>query len=241
MKLTVLGSGSAGNCYIIEDENTALLIECGVKWSEIQKAVDFDISKIVGCLVSHEHGDHCKTWSDLEKSGIPIFTGVETATKLGLKYSFPLANGITTRIGDFNILPFDVKHSGTPCLGFLINHESFGNMLFATDLGYSPYKFNGLNHILLECNYSEKILNERIAKGYVSRTQMSHVIEGHLSLDTCLEILRINDLSNVKNIVLLHLSDSNSNAKQFLNAVQNETGKPTYIADKEFSLQLSNF
>ncbi|HCB45364.1 MAG TPA: MBL fold hydrolase, partial [Algoriphagus sp.] len=59
MKLIVLGSSSAGNCYILQDnQGNSLILEAGVRIKEIKKALDFDISGIQGCLISHRHGDH---------------------------------------------------------------------------------------------------------------------------------------------------------------------------------------
>lgn len=55
MKITIISSGSKGNAYLFEKNNAALLVECGVKFSEIQKAVDYNLLKIKAVLVSHEH------------------------------------------------------------------------------------------------------------------------------------------------------------------------------------------
>lgn len=55
MKLKVLGSGSSGNCYILENDTEALIIEAGVLFMEVKKALDFSISKIRGVVISHEH------------------------------------------------------------------------------------------------------------------------------------------------------------------------------------------
>lgn len=239
MKLTVIASGSAGNAYLIDNGNEALLVECGVKFSEIKQAVDFDISRIVGCLVTHEHGDHCKAAKEIEKSGIPVWTAEETAKAIGLKYGFYLTAGQVSKVGSFQVLPFDVIHEAVKPLGFLIRHAEMGTMLFATDLGYSPYKFEGLNHILIECNYNDSILHERIQSGNISRKQLGHVIGGHLSLKTCLDLLKANDLSAVRNIVLLHLSDANSNERAIIETIQNEIGIPVKVADKGLEINLS--
>lgn len=55
MKLKVLGSGSSGNCYILENDTEALIIEAGVPFMEVKKALNFDIRKIQGVVISHEH------------------------------------------------------------------------------------------------------------------------------------------------------------------------------------------
>jgi len=56
MVLSVINSNSKGNGYILENDNEALLIECGCRLLDVKKALDFNISKVVGCLISHEHG-----------------------------------------------------------------------------------------------------------------------------------------------------------------------------------------
>lgn len=56
MQLTCLGSGSDGNCYLLESKDEILVIECGCSLKEVKKALNFDLSKIVGCFISHVHG-----------------------------------------------------------------------------------------------------------------------------------------------------------------------------------------
>ena len=85
MKINIISSGSKGNAYIIEKNNAALLVECGVKFAEIQKAIGFDLLKIKACIVSHEHGDHSKAWKQVIGAGIPMFASAGTydALKVG--------------------------------------------------------------------------------------------------------------------------------------------------------------
>ncbi|TEB41564.1 MBL fold metallo-hydrolase, partial [Flavobacterium circumlabens] len=70
MKLKVISTGSIGNAYILETENEALLIECGVNILDIKKALDFNYHKVVGCIVTHEHQDHCKSINEVMELGI---------------------------------------------------------------------------------------------------------------------------------------------------------------------------
>lgn len=55
MKIKVIASGSKGNCYLIDDGETKLLIECGIPFKQIQIGCDFKLSSVAACLVSHEH------------------------------------------------------------------------------------------------------------------------------------------------------------------------------------------
>ena len=70
IKLKVLGSGSSGNCYILENENEALIIEAGLPFMEVKKALNFNVMKIVGMISSHEHGDHYKYFEQYKNAGI---------------------------------------------------------------------------------------------------------------------------------------------------------------------------
>lgn len=54
--LKVLNSGSEGNEYLLTNGKETLILECGVKFIDCKKALDFDLSSIQGCVVSHEHG-----------------------------------------------------------------------------------------------------------------------------------------------------------------------------------------
>jgi len=54
MKCT--GSSSVGNGYALCGTDEILLMECGVPSKDMLKAIDYQVNKIVGCLVSHEHG-----------------------------------------------------------------------------------------------------------------------------------------------------------------------------------------
>lgn len=55
MKLEVLASGSKGNCYILSSNSEKLIIEAGISYKKILTGLDFDLSEVVGCLITHEH------------------------------------------------------------------------------------------------------------------------------------------------------------------------------------------
>ncbi len=142
------------------------------------------------------------------------------------------------QIGNFKVLPFRVEHDAVEPLGFLIKHKEIGTMLFLTDTYYSKYKFKGLNHLLIEANYCENGVKESVINGRLHPAQYKRLMTSHLSIQTCKEILKVNDLSAVKNIVLIHLSDRNSNAEDFKKQIQGLTGLPTTIADKGVEIEL---
>lgn len=233
MKLKVISTGSQGNAYILSNENEALLIECGVNIKEIKKALNFDLSKVAGCLVSHEHQDHCKAIEEVMKLGINVYSAPGTLHACGLisqPRARPFKSKQTFQIGNFKVLAFDVKHDAAEPLGFLIEHPDCGKVLFLTDTYYCKYTFPGLNNIIIEANYSKEIIDRKYGPDSDKEFLRNRILQSHFSLAHCKEMLAANDLSAVNNIVLIHLSDSNSNEKQFVKEVYDQTGKNVQAA-----------
>ena len=230
--ITPLASGSSGNCYRVSDGRTPLLLECGIPYKEIQKNLKFRVSEIAGCLVTHEHQDHCKAVRDLMKAGIDCYMSHGTAE--ALKVSGHRLHIIKARqqfrIGTWTILPFETQHDAQEPLGFLLANQDGEKLLYATDTYFIRYRFRGLTHIAVECNYSLDILRTNVANGSVEPVLKSRILKSHFSLENVKKFLLANDLSKVEAIFLLHLSDNNSDCERFKREVMELTGKPTYIA-----------
>ncbi len=243
MNLKIISSSSKGNCYILENEKEALLLECGVKFSEIKKAINFNISKIVGCVITHEHQDHCKSIWDVLNAGISVFAteGTHEACDTIRHHRSGIfgKNREIIYLGGFKIMSFDVKHDAKEPCGFLINHRETGNILFITDTFYSSYIFKNLNNILIEANYSHKIMSEQLEKGNLPKFLNDRILKSHMSLENCIKSLKANDLRAVNNIVLIHLSDSNSDENYFLNQVKKATGKNVIVANKGLKIEFN--
>ena len=116
-------------------------------------------------------------------------------------------------------------------LGFIINHPECGNVLFITDSFYVKDTFKNIHNIIIEANYSQEIIDERVSKGASPDFLRNRIFKSHMSLETCKKTLLANDLSKVQNIVLIHLSDGNSNAAQFQSTIEGATGKKVAVAD----------
>lgn len=243
MELKILGSNSASNCYVFDNGKEALVVECGMPFKEVKKTVNFDISRIVGCLISHEHGDHAKEVQKFIDSRIPVYMSNGTAKSLDLDMKNRLLSTMVDsgiyHIGNFTVQAFNVQHDCAEPFGFLIHHPETGMILFATDTYYLAYTFRGLNNILIECNYRLDILEANIATGRVPAITRDRTIKSHMSYETCQETLLANDLSAVNNIVLIHLSNGNSNAVDFQKGIHEATGKTVHIADKGMVLNFN--
>lgn len=219
MVIKVLGSSSSGNCYILESDTEALIIEAGLPFMEVKKVLNFNVRKIMGVVAGHSHKDH-SGFIDQYKGICPIYKPYEV-------------NKPHERFGNFFIKAFPLVHD-VECYGFYIQHPDIGTLVYATDTEYIKYRFKNLNHILVEANYSDDLIdNEAI--------NYSHVMRGHMSLQTALDFISTNDNANLRTVCLLHLSDKNSDSEQFLQKTKEKVkyGADCYIAEKGLEVDLS--
>lgn len=228
MDIKVLASGSTGNGYVVSDGVSSLLIECGIPMKQIKRKLNFDLSGIAGCLISHGHADHCKAWRDVAKAGIELYMSKGTADHIqadGHRINIIRAKE-QVHIDTFIVLPFDTEHDIPEPLGFLIySTATKEKLLFITDSFYCKYKFPGCKYIMVECNYSPDILQKNIDEGHVSEAMKSRLLTSHFSLPNVKKFLQANDLSKANEIYLIHLSNGNSDEARFKREIQELTGK----------------
>ena len=232
--LKVLSSGSHGNCYLLQCKDEILILELGIKWGDILKGLDYNLGGVCGCLVSHSHFDHSKSIQNAISFGLSVYSNKEVATIYkGVKV---LNLKEKTRIGkEFVVQPIKLFHN-VECYGFLIQHEEFGKMVFATDTNSVPYKFKGVQHWLLESNYDNDILIDNACNDVYSRSAS----ENHLEINDTIEVLKRNYSSELQNVVLIHLSSGNSNEKEFKERVQQELSfDRVWVADKDLKIELN--
>lgn len=232
MEITVLASGSSGNAYRVSDGATSLLLDAGIPLRAIQAGCGFRVSSLGGVLVTHAHQDHCKAVKDLIRLGVDIYTSAGTAAACG--YSGHRLHVVRSleevRIGTFQVLPFDVQHDAPEPLGFLLTSVTTGEkLLYFTDTYYVKYRFQGLTHIMGECNYDEETMRQSVEEGRIPIELVPRLVKSHMSLTHFLDVLRANDLRRVQQIYLLHLSGNNSDPERMKTAVQKLTGTEVYI------------
>lgn len=231
MELIVLGSSSKGNGYILTNGSVSLIIEAGVKFDEVLKALNYDTSSIVGCIVTHEHGDHAGNIKEYVHNGVQVYTSKGTISKVGEMYGLnPIAENELFAISDFNIIPFKVQHDCVEPFGYFINHPETGRFCFITDAAYSPYKFNGLNNMIIECNYIDEVVYDMVKNDKLPSWRRDRLSNSHMSLERCEELIECNDISQVINIVLIHLSKDNCVYGTALDRIKSVSMKKVTIA-----------
>lgn len=237
MKLNVLNSGSRGNCYIIQDEEEALILEAGVSISRVKQELGFNTAKVSGCLITHSHGDHCAKASDFERA-FKVHTHKDVINAKALTLSKEFSSLKAFMVGNFKVLPFPVSHD-VPCYGFVISHKKIGNLLFITDSSRCDYIFPNINHMLIECNYSQEVLRESVKNG-LHKSVADRVVKTHMELRMCETIISECGVAKTYNIVLLHLSSKNSDPDYFCNYIKEKTGVRTEIAKQGLVIELEN-
>lgn len=217
MKFESLASSSAGNAYIVSDNDTRILLECGISHKKLQKLSGFSLSEFQGCLVSHEHKDHAKAVADLISRGMTVYMSQGTAEQLEAEGAELIEHMEQFNIGSLDIVPFTTFHDAAEPLGFLIKSRVDGDVLaFATDTVNLRYKFPNLNILAIEANYDKNILErcERMPEKVRHR-----ITNAHMEIDTLCDYLRSLDLSKCREVYLLHLSDATSHEGHFINKV----------------------
>lgn len=242
MELKVLGSSSSGNCYILDNGNEALILEAGIRFADVKKALGYNIRKVAGCLITHRHNDHAKYIKNMVENGIHTLAlpDVWTAKQLTDSRAVAIQPNKGYKLGWFKVLPFHACHD-VPCVGYHIMHPDCGRVLFLTDSCYCLQIFPQLNHLLIECNYSTFNLLEAVNKGYTLKSQIERLPNSHMELDTCKRVIREHDLTDVQEIVLLHLSAHNSDREHFISEIERHTGKVVYAASPGLTIDITKY
>ena len=241
LKLRVISSSSMGNAYALDSGSEILLLEAGMKMADVKRAIDFRLADVVGCIASHCHLDHAKYATEYAKFGVNVYGPQDIADKKQFPYDkfHALTAEKTYHIGNFDVVPFKNFHD-VPIFGYLIRHKDMNTMLFSTDSFKLGMTLKGVNHFLIEANYSDALLKENVWNGKIDQKQADRIMLSHMSLDYCIEYLRDCEAEkSAKTITLCHLSERNSDPEQFRKTVVGAFGVPTYIAQRGLVVELN--
>lgn len=221
IEVKCLGSRSSGNCYLLDYKEKTLILECGIKISEIKKALDWDLRRISGVCCSHVHSDHSKSVKDFRNIGVPMFLPYETEIKKPQKM----------QMGDFSVtaLPMLDKEMQTwqhtngdgtecPCYAFLI--EADGQRIFyVTDTKLCVWNLRKmkLTHMMIGLNYEQDMLDSEEYKTY-------HKLTGHLGLETVKNIVEANRTDDLASVILCHLGHDSVDVDKCIGEVKKVAG-----------------
>jgi len=215
--LTILGSGSGGNCAYVETDQTRLLVDAGFSPRQIRQrlaAIGRAPENLQGILVTHEHSDHIRGLTGLaDKLRIPIYCNRATADEIRLacRVAFDcrlFETGSRFEVGDVEVETFSVPHDAQDPVGFLLRTAA-GNIGFATDLGQFTRlvgeRVRHANALVLETNHDVKLLQDCPHRPW-SLKQRILGRHGHLSNDAAADATEAIMSAGLRHLYLGHLS-----------------------------------
>ena len=227
-QIYIHATGSKGNAYTIQDGGHKILIDPGIRFKELMKKTGHSLTSYDFVLLSHEHKDHSKAIPELLRIGKHCYMSQGTRDDLELMHSSALIieSEMEFERDRWKVLPFEVYHDAAEPLGFLIISPSGKKILYATDTAFIKYRFEGVTHYMIECNYRKELLE----KNTTLTAEVKRRIEvSHFELSRVVDFFMAQDLSKTEAIYLIHLSDDNSDEKLFKAMVEEVTGKPVFV------------
>ena len=224
LKIDVLASSSAGNCYIVSYRDKHFMIECGIPIRDISKKMlklGLNFNDISFCLISHKHNDHSLAAKDVAKRGIEVIGPEEVVSQFrGAICAKPKE---ILEVKGCRIIPFEVNHGECYCLGYAIEHQGDW-LMFATDcrLIEADLSKYPIQQMMIECNY----LDEKVGvDSYRERRQ----INTHMSLEGCIKHIQKFKSSSLKEVYLLHMSAAYGDTLISKARVEQEVGKDVVV------------
>ena len=233
MHVTILGSGSAGNCALIETDRTAVLVDAGLSHRQITQrlaGLQRDWTDIDAILLTHEHSDHTNALAVISKhTAIPVYanrlTAEEVKTEGSVRISWRLfTTGSSFEIGDLTIEPFSIPHDASDPVGFTLRGAARA-VAFATDLGHATKlvveRIRDMDMVVLESNHDLKLLQDDPIRPWATKQRIMSR-HGHLSNDDAATVIGEVVSAKLQQVVLAHLSRDCNRPELAHRAVENK-------------------
>ena len=221
MKVTILGSGSSGNCSLIESDRTCLLVDAGLSGRQIKERLALlgrSIEQITGIVLTHEHGDHTRGLTVLCKQrAIPVYANRLTAEAISsdpernaaVPISWRLfATGSSFEIGDLTVESFSVPHDAQDPVNFVVRHNGY-TVGVLTDLGHATKlvadRVRATDVLIVEANHDVKMLQDDTVRPWSTKQRILSR-HGHLSNDAAATLACDVVTDKLRHVFLAHLS-----------------------------------
>lgn len=235
MELSIIASGSNGNCYLLQSGKTSVLFDAGKSCRETAErmaALGKDIREVKGIVLSHAHGDHYWGIGPIARRlGIPVYVRkpVYLACRQRLGPVDVRHFEDAFRIGDLEITPVETSHDVASC-GFVV-----GRFGIFTDTGCVTARMreiiSDLDAVLIESNYDERMLmtgpyplhlKERIASD-----------RGHLSNEDASDFIRRYG-DHLSQVFLAHISETSNSADKVMETFESFNEDRPYVVCSRF-------
>lgn len=220
IEVCTLASGSKGNCVLIKNEKTKILIDIGISLRQLENLLILNhttATEIDACLITHEHIDHIKGITRFcDKYDKPIHTHNYCANvlkkKKDLKAKYQSEFSLDSfKIGDLTIEPFEVSHDSVYACGYRIC-DTTSSIVYATDMGYCSDRFLDMakesDMVIIESNHDVEMLKCGHYPAHVKRRILSNY--GHLSNVACASAIEKLIEGRPRKFILAHISEENN-------------------------------
>ena len=217
LRLTILGSGSSGNCAYVETDEARILVDAGLSLRQVRQrlaTIGRAPENLTGILITHEHGDHVYGLPALgEKLHIPIYCNRPTQEAIECQLKTRLdcrifATGATFEAGDILVNSFSIPHDAQDPVGFLLRAPG-GNVGFLTNLGHTTRlvleRVRAAHVLVLESNHDVKMLQDCPTRPW-SLKQRILGRHGHLSNEAAADAAEQLMSAGLRHLYLGHLS-----------------------------------
>jgi len=253
LKFISMGSGSSGNCYYLETEGDALLIDAGVGIRGLKKHFKnygLTLARVHQILITHDHADHIKSVGSLSNDQhLPVYAtsivhkGIDrnycVAKKVAADLRRYVEPGVTLQVGAFTVTPFTVPHDSSDNVGYEI---VAGDVVFCiiTDVGHVTdeiaFRIGRAHYLVIEANHDVEML----MNGPYPQHLKTRIISGsgHLNNTLCGEAIANNMREHLRHVWLCHLSEENNHpelARKTVEAVLRSFG---IIVGKDLQLDV---
>jgi len=227
MQVWSFASGSDGNCYVVESEGTAVIVECGRPYFQtvaFLESIAINPDSVAAIVLTHAHGDHSRSATQFaSKHRVPIYASHGTLSALHLKdptLGKAVQHGKIYTVGQLDVKPFAVPHDCREPLGFRFEAGS-GRAAIATDLGWVPHnvarQFRDLDLLILEANYDPQLLENGSYPSFLKRRVSGTY--GHLANAAAARAITVCGDHAPSAVWLAHLSEENNSPKHALQTV----------------------
>lgn len=254
MKLISIASGSSGNCFLVASEKTTLLVDAGLSRKKLKHGLEhagYSIENIDGILATHEHIDHIRGIGVItRRDKIQVYStkgtlngifNTKSLGKLDKDYFNLISISETFTIGDIKIKPFETFHDVNEPCGYTFKKGSKKAGII-TDTGTYNSKIVDelldVNALLIESNHDLEMLDNGDYPYFLKERIKSNI--GHMSNDTCSELLNKILHQDLEGIILAHLSKDNNTPDKALNRVKSGIDLNTHYTSDNFEITVAN-
>jgi phosphoribosyl 1,2-cyclic phosphodiesterase len=205
MDLTLLASGSKGNSFVIQDQGTKVMIDCGTTKKHLIEGLHklhLEINDLDALLITHDHSDHIsqiRHFKDLD-----IYSPVEISDIDTFRVR-PLQK---FTINNLTFTPIALSHDALNTTGYIIE-DGIEKLVYVTDTGYVNQRYipmmKDADWIILESNHDVDMLMHTSRPQFLK--QRIYGDDGHLNNEDCAQVLKQIVTKNTKMIILAHLSE----------------------------------